>query len=95
MSRGILFFCQKHLSFVGMHKNKPPQCGGFSACQKSLAEFAPAGAKKFKIMFGGGVYGAEHTLQPQVHNLCAKGAQIMRAAGCSLFKRKPSEAGFV
>ena len=29
----------------------------------------------------------------QVWNLCAKCAQIMRAAGCSLFKREPSPRG--
>ena len=28
----------------------------------------------------------------QVWNLCASSAQIMRAAGCSLFKREPSPA---
>ena len=28
----------------------------------------------------------------QVWNLCASSAQIMRAAGCSLFKREPSQA---
>ena len=29
----------------------------------------------------------------QVWNLCASSAQIMRAAGCSLFKREPSPRG--
>ena len=28
--------------------------GGLSDCQKSLAEFAPAGANKVKIIFSGG-----------------------------------------
>ena len=36
---------------------------GSRACQKSLAEFAPAGAKKVWIIFGGGVYVAENTLR--------------------------------
>ena len=31
--------------------------------KKSLAEFAPAGAKKVRIIFGGGVYVAENTLR--------------------------------
>jgi len=30
-----------------------------SDCQKSLAEFAPAGAKKMEIIFSGGVYVGE------------------------------------
>ena len=32
-----------------------------SDCRKSLAEFAPAGAKKMEIIFSGGVYVGENT----------------------------------
>ena len=32
--------------------------------QKSLAEFAPAGANKVKIIFSGGVYVGENTFRP-------------------------------
>ena len=35
-----------------------------SACRKSLAEFAPAGAKKIKSIFCRGVYVAENTSRP-------------------------------
>ena len=35
-----------------------------SDCQKSLAEFAPAGANKVKIIFSGGVYVGENTFRP-------------------------------
>ena len=31
---------------------------------KSLAEFAPAGANKVKIIFSGGVYVGENTFRP-------------------------------
>ncbi len=33
----------------------------FSDCQRSLAEFAPAGAKEMEIIFSGGVYVGENT----------------------------------
>ena len=36
-----------------------------SDCQKSLAEFAPAGANKFKSVFRGGVYVEENTFRPE------------------------------
>ena len=45
-------------------KSAPARLGRrVSDCQKSLAEFAPAGAKKVRIIFGGGVYVAENTLR--------------------------------
>ena len=40
-----------------------PMFGACSVCQKSLAEFASASAKKVRIIFGGGVYVAENTLR--------------------------------
>ena len=65
-----------------------------SDCRKSLAEFAPAGAKKMEIIFSGGVYVGENT---------ARLANVRRAR-CALralpraaapFKREPSETGLV
>jgi hypothetical protein len=42
----------------------PEKCGSpVAVCQKSLAEFAPAGANKVKIIFRRGVYVAENTSQ--------------------------------
>ena len=35
----------------------------FSACRKSLAEFAPAGANKVKNIFAGGVYVGKNTFR--------------------------------
>ncbi len=35
--------------------------GAFSACQRCLAEFAPAGAKEKEIIFSGSVYVGENT----------------------------------
>ena len=58
-------------------------------CKKSLTEFAPAGAKKTRIMFGGGVYVAENTLRPvscvsrQAHKLCA-----VRSAKTNAYRTK-------
>ena len=40
-----------------------PVPGALFRSSKSLAEFAPAGAKKVRIIFGGGVYVAENTLR--------------------------------
>ena len=37
--------------------------GGFSDCQKSLAEFAATAANKVKIVFGRGVYVDKNTSQ--------------------------------
>ena len=63
-----------------------------SDCRKSLAEFAPAGAKKMEIIFSGGVYVGENTARlanvRRVRPSCA-------AASRSLFKREPSETGLV
>ena len=53
---------------------------------KNLAEFAPAGAKKVRIIFGGGVYVAENTLRHascvslQEHKLCA--VRLAKANPC-------------
>ena len=63
-----------------------------SDCRKSLAEFAPAGAKKMEIIFSGGVYVGENTARlANVRRACPSCA----AASRSLFKREPSETGLV
>ena len=63
-----------------------------SDCRKSLAEFAPAGAKKTEIIFSGGVYVGENTARlANVRRACPSCA----AASRSLFKREPSETGLV
>ena len=46
-----------HEDLAGEQKNSPPG----STAEKSLAEFAPAGAKKMEIIFSGGVYVGENT----------------------------------
>ena len=64
-------------------------------CQRSLAEFAPAGAKEVKIIFSGGVYVGENTLRAASVESSAAGGRLRRRAQRSLFKRKPNEVGFV
>ena len=68
-------------------KQEPPR-----TVEKSLAEFAPAGAKKMGIIFSGGVYVGENTARlanvRRVRPSCA-------AASRSPFKREPSETGLV
>ena len=52
-----------------------------SDCRKSLAEFAPAGAKKMEIIFSGGVYVGENT---------ARLANVRRACpSCAAASRSP------
>ena len=52
-----------------------------SDCRKSLAEFAPAGAKKLEIIFSGGVYVGENT---------ARLANVRRACpSCAAASRSP------
>ena len=52
-----------------------------SDCRKSLAEFAPAGAKKMEIIFSGGVYVGENT---------ARLANVRRARpSCAAASRSP------
>ena len=52
----------------GLHNAKAPALQivelELPDCQKSLAEFAPAGANKVKIIFSGGVYVGENTFRP-------------------------------
>ena len=63
-----------------------------SDCRKSLAEFAPAGAKKMEIIFSGGVYVGENTARlANVRRACPS----CDAASRSPFKREPSETGLV
>ena len=63
----------------------------FSDCQKSLAEFAPAGANKVQSIFAGGVYVGKNTLPARKRASESESA----AASRSLFQREPSEAGLV
>jgi len=39
---------------------------------KSLAEFAPEGAKKFESVFSGGMYGGKNTSRPAAASLSKK-----------------------
>ena len=47
-----------------MEQQPPCLWHGGSACQKSLAEFAPAGAKKDKLFFGRDMCVDENTSRP-------------------------------
>ena len=55
---------------------------------KNLVEFAPAGAKKVQSFSSATCAAKKILLRLQVWNLCAGGAQIMRAADCSPFVKK-------
>ena len=55
---------------------------------KNLVEFAPAGAKKVRSFSSATCAAKKILLRLQVWNLCAGGAQIMRAADCSPFVKK-------
>ena len=50
-------------------------------CQRSLAEFAPAGAKKVPSIFAGGVYVGKNT--SRLENVRAKASALRRAAAFS------------
>ena len=51
-----------------------------SDCRKSLAEFAPAGAKKMEIIFSGGVYVGENTARlANVRRACPSCAEASRS----------------
>ena len=55
---------------------------------KNLVEFAPAGAKKVQSFSSATCAAKKILLRLQVWNLCAGGAQIMRAADCNPFVKK-------
>ena len=67
-----------------------------SVCRKSLAEFAPAGAKKVKSVFGRGVYVDENTSRPANARTGLLGApQKPSASGfCGERRRKEAHAVF-
>ena len=72
-------------------KQAPAPLGaGATDCQKSLAEFAPAGANKVQSIFAGGMYVGKILLGSQTceRSECA-------AASRSLFKREPNAVGLV
>ena len=58
-----------------------------SACQKSLAEFAPAGAKKCNLFFAAACTWQKILLGPQVCELSADSGQRVRAVGRSLSRK--------
>ena len=60
-----------------------------SACQKSLAEFAAAAAKRSKSFSAGACTWQKILLRLQVWNLFAIGEQIMRAADCKNLAESP------
>ncbi len=63
-----------------------------SDCRKSLAEFAPAGAKKMEIIFSGGVYVEKI---PAGSQTCEGRAPRALQRAAAPFKREPSETGLV
>ena len=56
---------------------------------KNLVAFAPAGAKKVQSFSSATCAAKKILLRLQVWNLCAGGAQIMRAADCTPLVKKP------
>ena len=62
--------------------------GFFSDCQKSLAEFAAAPAKKVKSFSAGACTWQKILLRLQVWNLSAIGRQIMHVAACKELAEK-------
>ena len=52
-----------------------------SDCQRSLAEFAPAGANKVQSIFAGGMYVGKNT--SRLANVRAKASALRRAAAFS------------
>ena len=64
-------------------------CRAAAGLSKNLVAFAPAGAKKVQSFSSATCAAKKILLRLQVWNLCAGGAQIMRAADCTpLFKKE-------
>ena len=63
-------------------------CGAQYSLSRNLVAFAPAGAKKVRSFSPATCAAEKIPLRLQVWNLCAGGAQIMRAADCSPFVKK-------
>ena len=66
---------------IGWQKRNGNQPFRFSDCQKSLAEFAPAGANKVPSIFAGGMYVGKNT--SRLANVRAKASARRRAAAFS------------
>ena len=63
--------------------------GSISVCQKCLAEFALASAKKVEIIFSGGVYVGENTARLANVRRVRRRRASCAAASRSFFKRSP------
>ena len=71
-----------------MTKTGVPFSGRRFSLSKNLVEFAPAGAKKVQSFSSATCAAKKILLRLQVWNLCAGGAQIMRAADCNPLVKK-------
>ena len=69
-------------------KTGVPFSGRRFSLSKNLVEFAPAGAKKVQSFSSATCAAKKILLRLQVWNLCAAGAQIMRAADCNPLVKK-------
>jgi hypothetical protein len=68
-------------------KNAAPS-GAASACQKASQSLRPQAQIKFESSFPAACTSEKTLYGLQVWNLCARGAQIMRAAGRSFLLKK-------
>ena len=75
---GLLFHAAAH-----RHTKNRRSCRAAARLSKNLVAFAPAGAKKVQSFSSATCAAKKILLRLQVWNLCAGGAQIMRAAGCN------------
>ena len=69
-------------------KTGVPFSGRRFSLSKNLVEFAPAGAKKVQSFSSATCAAKKILLRLQVWNLCAGGAQMMRAADCNPLVKK-------
>ena len=81
--------CQKVILFDSDNPAGSCPRGDGSACSKNLVEFRRRSGERKSRSFSPATCAAEKILlRLQVWNLCAVGAQIMRAADCSPFFKK-------
>ena len=72
---------------IGTHS-----CAFRFSLSNSLAEFAPVGAKKVRIIFGGGVYVAENTLRhASVEFLCQRRKNYARSMAQAFSNANPAQ----
>ena len=81
---GLLFHAAAH-----RHTKNRRSCRVAARLSKNLVAFAPAGAKKVQSFSSATCAAKKILLRLQVWNLCAGGAQIMRAADCTPLVKKP------